>query len=213
MAEETRILGRVRVTGNDRAPELDEYNALLVSQSLPAYTDMTRLGKGFSVIQTTATAGLVVRPSTVAAITIFNNESVASKKCYVIDRIFSHCLVAGGEQGYGSLWACVHPAGMTAPTADITAAATNLVGSYGKTYDGKAIVDVGATVVDNGWYPWGTCALPPTALPGSVISVDVAGRIIVPPTAAISLQVVTSVNDETYCSGASWWEVVLNLNP
>jgi len=211
MAEETRILGKVRYDGNDRPLELDQNNALLVSQSLPLGTEMTRRGNAFSVIQTTATAGVVVRPSTTAAITIWNGEAVGSNICYIVDRIFSHCLVAGGEQGYGSLWACVHPAGMTKPTADITAAAVNLVGLYGKTYEGAAIVDVGATVVDNGWFPWGYAALPPTALPGSAICVDVAGRLIIPPSAALSLNVVTSVNDETYCSGATWYEEVLKL--
>jgi hypothetical protein len=207
---ETRILAKGRKSGDDRSPEMNEFMEMLVAQGFPPYTEMARRGNGWSVIQTTATAGLVVRPSTVAAITIFNNEPVGGKS-YIVDRIFSHALVAGGEQGYGSLWACVHPAGMTKPTADIAGSAVNLVGDYGRTYAGTAVVDVGATVVDNGWFPWGTCALPPTALPGSAISVDVAGRLIVPPTAALSLQVVTSVNDETYCSGAHWFEEQLTL--
>ncbi len=205
MTDEIRIVGRVRANGNDRVAELNEYNELIVTGGFPRYTEMTRRGTGYSVIATAAVAGLVVRPDTVAGITLYNGEA-AGGPSYIVDRIFTHCLVAGGEAGTGSLWACIHPAGMTAPTADIAPSATNWTGPTGKTYNGLGIVDVGATVVDNGWYPWGTVTLPPTALPGAVISVEVGGRLIVPPTGAISLQVVTSVNDETYTSGLSWYE-------
>lgn len=163
------------------------------------------------MIATAAVAGLVIRPSTVAGITLWNGEA-ATGKSYIIDRIFSHCLVAGGEAGSAGLWVCVHPTGMTAPTADIPASATNITGHTGKRYAGRAVVDVGATVVDNGWYPWGIgIQLPPTAIPGALLEARVEGRLIVPPSAGISIQVVTSVNDETFCSGLSFYEEVLDI--
>jgi len=40
-----------------------------------------------------------------------------------------------------------------------------------------------------------------------VLEANVAGRIIVPPTAAISMTVVASVNTATFCGGFSWFEV------
>jgi len=204
--------GILRGATGEQKMEVNQKGELLVAQGLPPYTEMTRLGEGFSVIATAAVAGLVVRPGTVAAITLYNNE-LATGKSYVIDRIFTHCLVSGAEEGRFSLWACIHPSGMTAPTADIAASATNLTGNSGKRYAGRAIVDVGATVVDNGWYPWSNSRdyEPTGVLPGAAISVDVAGRLIVPPTGAISLQVVASMADSTYCSGISWYEVALDL--
>lgn len=173
---------------------------------------MVRRGNVFSVIQVTATAGLVVRPSTVAAITIFNNE-LETGKSYIIDRIFTHCLVSGGEDGRFGMWACIHPSGMTAPTADITRAATNLTGPSGKLYNGLAIVDVGATVVANGWYPWGNSVSYELTgvLPGAHIDVPIEGRLIVPPKGALSLQIVSSMADATFCSGASWEEKEIDL--
>ena len=192
--------------------QANEKGEQLVAQGLPPYTEMTRLGGGFSVIATAAVAALVVRPSTVAAITVFNNE-LATGKSYIIDRIFTHCLVSGAEEGRFSLWACIHPSGMTAPTADIAASATNLTSNSGKGYAGRAIVDVGATVVDNGWYPWGDSKNyePTGVLPGAAIAVEVAGRLIVPPQGAISLQVVASMADATFCSGLSLYEEELDL--
>ena len=204
--------GILRGATGEQKMEVNEKGELLVAQGLPPYAEMTRLGDGWSVIQTTATAGLVVRPSTVAAITLYNGE-LATGKSYVIDRIFTHCLVSGAEQGRFSIWACIHPSGMTAPTADIAASATNLVGHSGKRYAGRAIVDVGATVVDNGWYPYGSSVdyEPTGVLPGAAISVPIEGRLIVPPTGAISVTVVASMADSTYCSGISWYESVLDL--
>lgn len=209
------VEGKVRSggdAGEDKRLEVSENEDLFVAQGLPPYAEITRQGGGFSAIQTAATAGLVVRPSSVAGITIWNGAA-AGGKSLVIDRLFTHCLVSGGEQGRFSLWACVHPAGMTDPGEDIAASATNVTGHSGKTYDGAAIVGVGETVVDNGWYPWGNSVDYELTgvLPGAAISAEVAGRLIVPPQGGISVTVVASMADSTYCSGLSWWEMQIAL--
>lgn len=206
------IAGVLRGSTYEQKAEMNEAGEQLVAQGLPPYTEMSRKGDGWSVIQTAATAGLVIRPSTVAAITLWNGEGSGGKS-YVIDRIFTHCLVSGGEEGRFLLYACIHPAGMTKPTADIPASAVNLVGNTGKVYNGLAVVDVGATVVDNGWFPWGCSAEyePTGVLPGAGISVEVAGRLIAPPQGAISIQVISSMADATFTSGVSWYEEQLNL--
>ena len=212
--EEIRILGRSRVDGDDHPLELDSKNELFVAQGLPLYTETTRRGNGYSAIATAAVAGLVIRPSTTSAVTLWNGEAAGSNKCYVIDRIFTHCLVGVNAEGRFLMWACVHPSGMTKPaTGPIAASATNLTGPYGKTYNGKAVFDIGTTVVANGWYPWGYSTSHPAAgtLPGAAISVDIAGRLIIPPTGAVSLQVVASTNGATFCSGLSWWEEEITL--
>ena len=213
MATETRVLGRVRQDQSDKPPELDGKGNVLVAHGLPPGVEMTRRGNCYSVIATTAVAALVVRPDTTAALTVWNGEQAGSNKCYIVDRLFSHCLVSGNEEGRFMIWACLHPAGMTKPTADIAASATNLVGPYGKTYNGLAVVDKDATVVDNGWFPWGYSVdyEKTGTLPGAGVSVEVAGRLIIPPTGGISLHVVGSINDATYCNGLSWYEEEIKL--
>lgn len=210
---ETRVLGHVRQDGSDKPLALDGQNNTLVSGGMPWYAEVARKGNCYSVIATDAIAGLVVRPDTVAALTLWNGEPAGSKRCYIVDRLFSHCLVSGNEEGRFMIWACIHPAGKAAVTSELAPAATNFIGSFGKTYNGRAIVELGATVADNGWFPWGysTDYEKTGVLPGSAVSVDVAGRLIIPPTGAISLHVVSSINDATFCSGLTWCEELLTL--
>ena len=213
MAEELRVLGRGRVSGDDRALELNEKNELLVGLGLPEYTQIAKRGNGYSVIATDAVAALVIRPSTTAMFTLFNGEAAGSDKCYIVDRIFTHCLVGVNAEGRFSLWACSHPAGMTAPGSELAASATNFTGSYGKTYNGLAVANLALACVDNGWYPWGYSTSHPAAgtLPGAAISVDVKGRLIIPPQGGLSLTVVASTNGATFCTGLSWWEETVHL--
>jgi len=192
--------------------DLNAIDDVLVAQGLPAYTEMTRRGFGFQVIATSALAGLVVRPSTTAALTLYNGESTGGKS-YIVDRIFTHCLVSDNVQGRFMLWACIHPAGMTAPASELAASATNMTGMSGRTYSGNGVVNLALACTDNGWFPVSTSTdfEPTGVLPGAGIVVPIEGRLIVPPTGAISLQVVTSHTDATYVTGLSWWEEQLNL--
>lgn len=192
--------------------EANEKGEQLVAQGLPPYTEMARKSEAWSAIATAAIAALIVRPSTVAAFTLFNNY-VAGGKSLVIDRLFTQQLVSAAAQSRFGIWATVHPAGMTNPGIDIAASATNLTGNTGKTYNGNAVVGVGETVVDNGWYPWGNSVdVEPTGvLAGAQLDVRVEGRIIIPPQAGLSLHIVASSVNEDFCSGCSWTEEVLNI--
>lgn len=159
-----------------------------------------------SAIQTSATAALVVRPTTVAAITIWNGENQGGKTL-VMDRLFSFNLVTTAAQTFASLWYCCHLE-MAKPTADII----TLRGTGdGREPDMSVVVDVGATVLNDGWFPVGIPSEAEAAgvLPGGCISWDCQGRLIVPPKHAISLQVVSGVVGDTFTSGASWWRVQL----
>ena len=160
-----------------------------------------------SAIQTAATAALVVRPSTVAAITIWNGESLGGKSL-VVDRIFTHNLVSTAALGFWGMWYCLH-LDMTKPTNDIT----SLRGTGdGREPDNSMVVaDVSATVLDNGWFPCGIAgAVESTGvLPNGVTEWECRGRLIVPPSHGLSVQVVSSVVGNTFTSGASWWRVQL----
>jgi len=93
---------------------------------------------------------------------------------------------------------------MAAPTNDITvrSSASGLVAGT------EGIFDAGATVVDDGWFPWGENSTSVTAtVPGSLAQALVEGRIIVPPTAAISASCVSQTAVVTVCMGAYWFSV------
>ena len=198
-----------RTNGEDKRPQVTDTGAQIVTNDLPPYAEITRQGEGYSVISTSAVAGLVVRPSTVAKVTLYNGEGTGGKSL-IIDRAFCFNLVGSGSSVY-SLWLCVHQKGMTIPASDLAkGVTTNWKGNTGKQYNGSAIVDIGATVIDDGWYPWGQQATTVTVTtPGGVICAEVGGRLIVPPTAAISVQVVADVTGATFTCGLSWYEAVV----
>ena len=147
----------------------------------------------------------MVRPDTVAAITIWNGEE-AGGKSLVIDRVFSHQLVSTTAQGFSGLWYCMH-LNMTKPTADITA----LRGSGdGREPETPVVVDVEATVLDDGWFPIGDATGEVEAtgvLPGGNLEGKVDGRLVVPPQHGMSVQVVSGVVGNTFTSGVSWWRM------
>ena len=157
-----------------------------------------------SAIQTAATAALVVRPSTLGAITIWNGEARGGKSL-VIDRLFSHNLVSTAAEARSGLWYCVHLE-MTKPVNDITT--LRGTGDGREPDNSMVVVDVAATVLDNGWFPAGSAAgsVEPTGtLPGGNLEWEAKGRLVIPPKTGFSVQVVSSVTGNTFTSGVSWW--------
>ena len=168
-----------------------------------AIADLTRVwtakGYGWQAMATSAVASLIVRPDTVAIATLYNNTA----KNFIIERVFAHNLVSIANGQFG-IWLCVHPVGMTAPTNDITIR-NNTSGLVAGT---EGIFDAGATVVDNGWFPWGPNSTSVTAtVPGSLTEALVRGQIIIPPRAAISASCVGQTASVTVCMGFHWYSV------
>lgn len=205
-----RAIYRGRGGAEERQLGTDRYNNLLVSQGMPAYLELTRRGNGWQAMATAAVAALVVRPSTTAMATLWNGEP-AGGKSYIIDRAFAHQLVSTAAAGFHSLWLCVHPVGMAAPTNDITV--RNSLSGKKITAIGYSRFDNGATVVDDGWFPWGNWGQVEATgvLPGGHVEAEVAGRIIIPPTAGLSIQVVASVVGNTFTAGFAWYEEQIDL--
>lgn len=206
----TSIFKRRSSEGNliERTPLLNYSDEQLVAQGLPPYTEMTRRNLGWQVMNTSAVAALVVRPSTAANATLYNNNTSASQIALVIDRLFAFNLVTTAALSDWSLWACIHPTGRAADTADITAF-KSMSGKSGS-YSGAAIFDNGATVTDDGWFP---VTETPNVIhgvgvtPSHAISVPIEGRFVIPPTAAISLHVVASIVGLTFTCGFSFYEL------
>ncbi len=159
----------------------------------------TAKGYGWKVIATSAVASLIVRPDTVAIATFYNNTA----KNFVIETVFTHNLVSIADGNF-SIWVCIHPIGMTAPANDITIRSSTI----GLAAGAEGIFDAGATVVDNGWFPvgmWGTTVT--ATMPGTAVEAEINGRLIVPPTAAISLSAVAQTAAVTQCMGLHYFSV------
>ena len=198
-----RRTGASATEGIAKQIHLNEFDAQLVSQEMPPYAEMTRLGQGWSAISVLAVAGLVVRPGTVAAAEIWNGYA-AGGPSLIIDRMFWFNLVSTNVIEGFSGWASV-----TAAKATPSAGANVTVrGNSGKAYGGSVVFGLGTTVTDSGWFPWGNAISKGAGgvVPFGAITVEVEGRLIVPPQCSLCLHVVSSLVGQTFTQGASWYE-------
>lgn len=192
--------------GIARVPALTAAREQITSQGFPTRTEMSRLGWGWRGIDTSATAAVVVRPSTVAGLTLWNGST---DKVYVIDQVGAFNLVTTDAVEAWSVWECLHPT-LAAVTADITA----IKGYSGNAYSGNARLDTGATVTDDGWFPvspFGVVGNSSTTTPGNALVHDRDGRILVKPGAGYSINVVASLVGQTFTHYISWYEVPIGL--
>ncbi|KKM90031.1 hypothetical protein LCGC14_1242780 [marine sediment metagenome] len=168
----------------------------------------TAKGYGKLAMATGAIAALIVRPSTTSHLTLYNAESGGGKH-YFIERVFAHALVTDPTE-IGSIWLCSHPVGLQGtgiPTGnDITVRNSPSGKAAGSSV---SVVDTAEGVAADGWFPWGEQEFTPLdgTVPGGAIVVNIRGRIVVPPGAALSIAVVASTTVNDYTCGFHWFEV------
>ena len=193
--------------GSSFGIEANELNEMLVSMGLPPGAESTRKGKRWATMSTSAVAGLVVRPSTVAAFEIYNGYA-AGGKSLIIERLFWHQLVSVT----GVAEAFVGYAQVTAAKAAPTDGSFAVRGAAGAAYAGSVIAAAGTTVIASGWFPWavnpGHAAI--TGVAGGFGAIgEVGGRLIVPPGASLCLHALANTVGQTFTQGAEWVEEVL----
>ncbi len=197
--------GTINAQGTCATNQLGEQ---FMAMGLPPYTESTRKGGGWATMSVTAVAGLVVRPSTVCALELWNGYQSGGPSL-IIDRLFYFNLVSTAAAEAFSGWAQVATPKTTAPSS----ASLVVRGNSGKAYSGSVVNAIGTTVVDCGWFPWtnnfGIVSGGVTPL-GAVVA-NVEGRLIVPPGASLCLHVVSSLVGMTFTQGASWYEETISM--
>lgn len=206
MAMSVVVKGTIKGTTQELEFALDPTGHQFIAQAVAAYEELSRQGQGWQTMQTSATAALVVRPTTVTGLELWNGNGAGSGLCLVVDRLFSHNLVSSttGLGGGAGIWAMVTAVKATPSTASLA-----VVGNSGKAYGGAVVNAVGTTVVANGWFPWGMTRMRESAgsvVPAGILEAQVQGRIIVPPQCSLCITVVSGYAADTFCSGASWYE-------
>lgn len=189
------IRGIQRYTGGGDAEvnlSANQNKGLMVSQNLPPFAEMSRLGEGWTVQTATLFAPLVAVPTTTAALEVYNNSS--TRTMIISDLFADQVLSTAATQTY-AIFAMI-----TTAKAIPTLTALALHSQAGKalvtpTAAGEIVTGVGTTVIANGWRPygavqaWGTAA----ATPGNAWSVDIDGKLVVPSGCSICLHVVGSL--------------------
>lgn len=191
--------------GGQAALQSNQLNELLTAQGLPAYTEMTRKGAGYTVKTATAFAPVAAVPTTTARLEIFNNTSGT---VLVVKDLFAFQLLSTAATQTYALWAMV-----TTAKAAPTNTALDLMSLSGKaktttTAAGAILTAVDTTVVDNGWRPygsvqsWGTAA----ATPGNAWSAPVDGGLLVPYLSSLCIHVAGSIaTASSFHCGASFY--------
>ncbi|MCK4414910.1 MAG: hypothetical protein KAY32_15355 [Candidatus Eisenbacteria sp.] len=200
----------VRVsTGQETSIKATKEGDLYIAQNLPPYALAAAAGRGWWAQAIAAAAGTVTIPTTTALGTLWNGET-GSGKSYIIDRIFANTGAYDAGTNFFFLWLCIHQLNMTAPTADIT-----IHGLRGgdTTYGGSARFDVGATVVNDGWFSVGNSMRNAAGNADGMSNIDykMDGRIVLPPTSGLSIHVGCNDSNITAQVGVSWYEVQLDL--
>ncbi len=208
---EYTIFGVRISTGLKVALKATKEGDLYVAQNLPPYALATAAGRGYQVMASSAVACLAsgTIPTVTALGTLWNGEASGAKS-YVIDRIFAQQVASDvATQNHYGIWACNHIT-MTAPTADITAI-KSLRGDTG--YGGSARFDVGATVVNDGWFPVSDSILAEDRQTsgGSQKVVPIEGRFVIQPQHGLSIHVIGNDTNLTFRVGVAWFEVQLDL--
>ena len=210
-----KIAGRVRglFAGNypenreDEQAHVNSRGDLIMVQGLPAKAEIVRMGDSWQVINATGVTALTALPTTAAALVLWNGEP-ASGKSYVIDSAAVDCRVVDVTQiGTLSLFAMMNKTPVTAPTD----AALTIRSLIGKTYGGKARTVVGATVVNDGWFPCGSTVPVGPTLAGQVWKThdaDLRGFYIVPPGGAFNIHAVQVGGGASACFFTLRWHEV-----
>ena len=199
------------VDKNGNPLRITKAGEMVTSRRMPDYATLVNDGKVFEALDTTTTVALVARPTTLASLTLANPAS--SGKHYVVFGLSMYTDVVPATLGTVSVWHCVHKLPVAAGfTADLvlrgTGAGSAACLKAGIDYSGVAVIDRGATVVDDGWVPT------PLALVSNIATTNfqaaaakLTAPVIIPPGLHYSLQTTATVVTFETALGITWAEV------
>ena len=179
---------------------------LTAAYGLP-YAQWVAEGKGFGVIEATATAAVAALPTTTSGIALQNGEADTGK-WYVIHSVFAECEASAAAVETAHIAGVVGMNRVAAATRDLALTSIKpLLGGYGP-YDGLAIVDLAASVIDDLWRPLGPHVSNAVASNGEFsIHYVLDGLIVLKPQAQLGLELLATTTGVTGRLGAIWFEV------
>jgi hypothetical protein len=183
---------------------LDLYTTL---GSAPPYAEMTRQGNVWNYISAAFTP-LTVIPTTTANSSVWNNTSSAMSMV-ILDLFVFHLLGTAAQHNIG-VWACVSPPAAAPSLSALVVGSQSGRAPYTTTAGTRVVTVAQGTVVANGWRPYGTPGpgVVSTALPGEAFSVEVNGKMVVPPGCTLSLACTDALATAASVQvGASWVEL------
>lgn len=181
--------------------------ALYTAQYGLPYARWVAEGKGYKVIEASATAGVIALPTTTAALTIQNGEP-DNGKWYVVHSVFCTFEASAAAVETAYIAHCVGMNRVAAATQDLALTSVKPLLAGAGPYAGAAILDLAATVVDDLWSPASNTVSGAVASNSEFSLVHLLdGLVIIKPKAQYSLEICATTTGVTGRLGLAWFEV------
>ncbi len=185
-----QFLQRFNGKDNDTPGTADNQKNQLVAAGNPNYMEVRRRGEGWNVLTSTALTPLAALPTTVARLEMFNN---GSRLAVVSDLHLWRLLgtaVGLGENIFAMISTVKAAPTLTAQTLHSMSGKALIV----PTALSEMVTGIGTTVIANGWQAYGPgAAYLGAATPGTGFHVPIDGKLIIPPSCSLCIQVTASV--------------------
>lgn len=171
--------------------------------------DLVNAGVVWSGGQATGVAALIVPPTTVSQISLYNNEEVGGPS-YRLLRIYGFVTATPVGLSQFGLFHCVHRAQPAAlPPRDIPITSITNMKALSGDYAGRARISLALAVIDDLWKPVGYSILNAVTGVGWQVDVWLDSLVILPPGGLYSLAAVASSITVSTRLGFTWAEVQL----
>jgi len=165
-------------------------------------------GKGYRVIEASATASVAALPTTTAALTIQNGEP-DNGKWYVVHSVFATLEASAAAVESAYIAGVTGMNRVAAATQDLALTSIKPLLAGAGPYAGLAILDLAAAVVDDLWFPLSPAQSNFVASNGefAVGPVYLDGLVVIKPKAQFSLETCATTTAVTSRIGLTWFEV------
>lgn len=196
----------------DQQLAVNNRGELLIAQALPPNVELVRLGNSWWTKLTTATAPVIVEPTTASLLSLWNGEPDTGY-CYILDSIFGY-KVANDASASGMLaLAMLNVAKTTAP-ADAALAINSMIGRKAGQTLARTVVGASGLVNDG----WQSIGYPSPSVPTATVSIgqgydiDLLGKYIVRPGGYFHHSCLAAVATATSIKlGVRWHEAILKF--
>lgn len=180
------------------------------TQEPPSTLQMTNDGAIWSGGEAVGVAAVTAPPTTLAQISLYNDEPEGTGKSYLVLRVYGFVTATPAGLSQFGLHHCVHRAKPTPkPTRDIPLSSITNMKALQGTYTGNTIIDLAATVVDDLWKPVGYSILNAVTGVGWQLDIWLDSLVILPPGGLYSLAAVASTTTVSTRLGFTWAEIRL----
>ena len=177
------------------------------AEDLPSLFQLVNSGSVWSGGEAVGVAAVIAPPTTLAQISLYNNEPVSTGKSYILLRVYGVITATPTGLSQVGISHCVHRRKPSpTPTRDIPLSSiTNMKGLI-TDYDGTAIIALAETVADDLWKPVGYSNLDAVTGVGWQLDIWLDTLVIIPPGGMYSLAAVASSITVSTRLGFTWIE-------